>query len=750
MDAQLTGVLERIIFYNEENHFTIGEIRPEKERGLVTVTGSLPGVQCGETLKLGGSWTKHPVHGNQFRITSFKSQLPATVYGIKKYLGSGLIPNVGPKFAEKIVDHFGAETLQIISDESARLREVPGVGKKRAKEIKSAWDEQSSLRDVMMFLQTYGVTTNLCLRLIRMYGNSAKQILQDEPYRVAREIRGIGFRTADKIAVNLGYSNESPPRLEAGLIYALQEKESEGHTCCARTDLEAYAAELLEVEADLLKPRIEALIESSSLVSIEPGDSNAAIAHPEAFGPQQLLQLPVQHRAESSIAGSVNRLLEAPSALPSILVDKAVAWAQEKAGFDFAPEQALGVKSALEAKVSIITGGPGTGKTTILRAIVDILKAKKVKILQAAPTGRAAQRMNEATHAFAQTIHRLLKYDANMGGFASNEDNPLKTDFLIVDEASMLDSKLAAALIRSVPNNTHLLLVGDVHQLPSVGAGNVLQDLILHARKHPQAGLRVTKLEQVFRQGKRSSIVHVAHHILEGQAGAPAVNESLDEVDPRRDLHFLKTEEAEGCVETILKLCRDYLPRWYSKFDVLMDVQVLPPMHKGVGGIHNLNHQLQSTLNGEGRGITLGNNRYQVGDKVIQMRNNYDKNLFNGDLGKITAVNPEAGTLAADFDGVEHDFARTEVIDLQLAYAISIHKSQGSEFPVVIIPLLKQHFVMLQRNLLYTGITRGRKKVFIVGDPAAYSMAVRNREATQRITDLLGKLSRGALEEEKP
>lgn len=733
MQTTLKGVLERIIFYNEENHFTIGELRPEKERGLITITGHLPSVQCGETLSLQGQWTQHPVHGQQFKVEKHTSELPATVYGIRKYLGSGLIPNIGPKYAEKIVDKFGIETLQVISEDSGRLKEVPGVGAKRAKDIKRAWDDQRALRDVMVFLQTYGVSTAQCLRLIRTYGNGAKEVLQNEPYKVAREIRGIGFKTADKIAVNLGYSNESPPRLEAGLLHALQEQESHGHTGYPREKLEAYASELLETGMDRMPPRVDALIDKGELVTTTSG----------------LIQLPNSERAERVIAQSIHRLQSNPSRLPAILIDKAILWAQDKAGFVFAAQQAAGVRAALESKVSIITGGPGTGKTTILRALVDILKAKKVKLHLAAPTGRAAQRMNETTGAYAQTIHRMLKFDAAESTFSTNENHPLKTQFLIVDEASMLDSKLAAALFRSVPDNAHLVLVGDVFQLPSVGAGNVLKDLIHYAHNDTSAhrscaqSVRVTKLETIFRQKFRSNIVTVAHSILKGNAGAPAVVDDLQHIDPQQDLHFIKTDTAEECVDAILELAHRHIPRFFPAMDPLMDVQVLPPMHKGVAGIHNLNLKLQQQLNPNQRGISISATRYQVGDKLIQTRNNYDKGIFNGDLGRVTAVNPEAGTLAAEFDGSVHDFERTELIDLQLAYAISIHKSQGSEFPVVILPLLKQHFVMLQRNLLYTGITRGRKKVFIVGDPVAYAMAVRNHESTQRITDLVQKLTQG-------
>lgn len=724
MAEALTGVLERIVFHNEENHYTIGELKADGHRGGVTVIGNLPGVQCGETLKLSGEWTTHAMHGKQFKIAEFSSQLPASVYGIEKYLGSGQIPKVGPKFAKKIVEKFGADTLRIISEESGRLREIPGVGPKRAKEIKKAWDEQASLRDVMTFLQTYGVGTNLCLRLIRQYGNAAKTILQNDPYRVAREVPGIGFKTADKIAVNLGYSNESPQRIDAGLLFALQELEVDGHTGFPLSGLVKKTAEMLEVVENLVEPRVGELVLGAQLVK-ETG-----------FDSEDFIQLPALRRAEVSIAQAVADLADGASALPPIKIEKAVEWAQERAGFNFAPEQADAVRQALRCKVSILTGGPGTGKTTILRALVDILKAKKVRLTLAAPTGRAAQRMAESTGAMAQTIHRLLKFDHEAGGFHHTDDNRLRTEFMIVDESSMLDSRLAASLLRALPDSAHLLLVGDIHQLPSVGAGCVLSDIIQHIEERPTPKMAVTRLEKIFRQGARSAIVATAHAILHGRAQAPFVVTNVADVDPAQDLHFLAAPDPEDAVKLISSLIRDQLPRWFGWADKFMDIQVLAPMHKGTAGVQRINETLPDVLNAQSRGITYGAYKYRIGDKVIQTRNNYEKGVFNGDLGRVSAVNVEAGTVAVKFDGDEVDYERPELLDLSLAYAITIHKSQGSEFPIVVIPLLKQHFVMLQRNLLYTAITRGRKKVFLVGDPQAYSMAVRNVDSLRRLTGL--------------
>jgi len=717
-ETSLEGVLERIIFFSEETHYCVGEFHTETETGPVTIVGPLPGVQCGETLHLRGRWEQHRRHGNQFRVKSFKSTLPASVHGIRKYLGSGLVPGIGKHFANKIVDHFGEKTLRIISDESARLKDVPGIGKKRAADIKKAWDEQQAVRDVMMFLQTYGVSASQCLRLVKTYGNSARQLLEDEPYRVALEIQGIGFKTADRIAINLGFANDSPQRIDAGILFSLQELEGNGHTGILPDKLQSYASELLEAEPALAAARISALTHDKSLLISEGSP---------------LLQLPATEFAEGKIAAGVHRLLSHDSKLPPIKIEAAVDWAQQRAGFEFAQEQANAVRCCISRKLSIITGGPGTGKTTILRAVVDILRAKKVNLLLASPTGRAARRMAEATGAPAQTIHRLLRFEPTQGRFTANENNPLDCAFLIVDEAGMLDNSLASALFRALPATTQVVLVGDVDQLPSVGAGNVLKDLIQCRRLH------VTRLTKIFRQQEQSSIVSVAHGILAGQPAPPKPVRSVGDLDPGKDLQFIHTPTPDECMEAVTQLCRDFIPTHYQA-DPIMETQVIAPMHKGVAGIANFNKQLQTALNPGQPALQAGSTFFHTGDKVIQTRNNYDKGIFNGDMGRVIALDPAGGNLTADFDGKNIVFEMSEMIDLQPAFAISVHKSQGSEFPIVVLPLLKQHFLLLQRNLLYTALTRGRKKVFIVGDPAAYAMAVRNKESATRRTDLQRKI----------
>lgn len=761
---QLTGVLERIIFSNEENHYTIAEFRAGDGGEKTTIVGVLPGVQCGETLHLKGEWSRHSQHGQQFKIADFKSTLPATVYGIRKYLGSGLVPGIGKVYANKIVDAFGTDTFRTLTEESARLRTVPGIGKKRAMSIKAAWDDQRSFRELYIFLQTYGVTTGQCVKLNKAFGAQAKTVLTTEPYRAAREIDGIGFKTADRIAINLGFANDAPPRLDAGLIYAMETLQEEGHTAIREVDLIAHAAELLETTTERLEARVGALLESRSLVrhwpdeifgasagssvvgGADPGLPRAPSAtgvsdpgYPNPTNPHLpgsgFIQLPILDRAERKIAAVVKRITAVKSGLPPIKIDAAVAWAQEKASIEFAAKQADAVRTALGQKMSILTGGPGTGKTTILRALVDILRAKKVKLHLAAPTGRAAQRLAETTGGFASTIHRLLKFDPAAGRFTTNEDHPLSTDYLVVDEASMLDTRLASALLQAVPAKAHLLLVGDTDQLPSVGAGNVLQDLIASGK------VPVTRLDVIHRQKGQSGIVTTAHAINQGDPSMPPSHPELATIPAWSDLNFIPVESQEDCVRQVVELCRQHIPHAHRWVNPQRDIQVLAPMHRGTAGVANFNARLQEALNPGQAGVKFAAGEFRAGDKIIQLRNNYDKTLFNGDIGTVTAVDAKTSTLTADFDGESHEFERGEFNNLGLAYAISIHKSQGSEYPVVVIPLMKAHFMMLQRNLLYTAITRGKKKVYVVGEPAAYGMAVRNHEAKVRSTHLKQKIA---------
>ncbi|HCJ12058.1 MAG: hypothetical protein A2Y14_00980 [Verrucomicrobia bacterium GWF2_51_19] len=711
----IKGVLERILYMNEENHYTVAELVNDKEK--YTVTGLLPGVQCGETLRAWGTWTDHKRFGKQFKIERFESMLPATVNGIRKYLASGLIHGIGKTYADKIVDTFGEDTLRIISEESGRLQEISGIGKQRAKSIKKSWEEQQSIRNIMIFLQAYGVTTSQCLRLVKTYGQEARTILEQNPYQMANDIRGIGFKTADQIALNLGFPNDGEARILAGLRYCLSEFEARGHTGAAREELEHMTAEVLEVDLKTVEGHFPKLLETQEVLTFD----------------NDFIQSFQAAESENEIAHALNRLLSHPSKLPAIQVDKAVDWGERKAGIVFAPEQRDAVFQGLGSKFSVLTGGPGTGKTTLLRVIVAILQAKDVYIQLAAPTGRAAQRMKESTGLEAQTIHRLLKFDPLLGHFVHDEETPLSGDFIIVDEVSMLDIHLASALLKAIPDHAHVLFVGDVDQLPSIGPGTVLKDLI-ESQKVP-----VTRLSHIFRQGKRSTIVTVAHNILQGTAALPNCVKGVDEIDPDKDFTFVQCNDPEDCVKKVHKLCGECIPAWYKVG--YMDYQVLAPIHKGTGGIENFNTLLQSTLNTSHPDPIVGPQKFRVADKIIQTRNNYEKNVFNGDIGQIGHIDIEKKSLRANFDKAQAEFDLSDITDLSLAYAISIHKSQGSEFPIVVIPLLKQHFILLQRNLLYTAVTRGRHRVFIVGELEAYRIALSKKESFLRKTTLQRRLN---------
>lgn len=709
MSETVKAVLERIVYRHEETFFAILLMRSAD--GTFTACGKVPGVNCGETLTLIGRWTEHPKFGRQFEIESFSAVLPADVSGIRKYLGSGMVHGIGKIYADKIVDYFGADTLDIISTESARLLEVPGIGAVRAKSIKAAWDEQYALRDIMIFLQTYDISNALCLRLYRKYGQEAKQILQTDPYRVAREVEGIGFKTADKIAQNIGIPSNHISRIDAGILHIFSEIATQGHTAYPMKEFLGLVQPLLAIGSDKIESRLKTLI-SFGRIRLLQGD---------------LVQLEYMASCEAQIVELLKNLRSGKSSLPPIYVEGAIAWAQKREGFPLAEEQVTALQNALVQKLSIITGGPGTGKTTILRALVAILKAKNVRIGLAAPTGRAAQKMTETTGCEAKTIHRLLQYNPQTGGFLHDRDNPLALDFIIIDETSMIDTRLAVSLLMAIPPEAHVLLVGDHDQLPSVGAGNILADFI------GSGFFSVTCLVTIFRQGRHSEITQWAHRIIHEDLETLPNVVTLEQWDPERDFTFIVAEGPEDCVAKIEQLCTVLLPKRY-RINPINDIQVLVPLHRGSAGIDALNDRLQQRFFQKENQLPWC--RFRLGDKVIQLRNNYDKNIFNGDLGRIIHVNPTDETLTVDFGGEQVLLAKNELGDLALAYAISIHKSQGSEFPIVIMPMLTQHYVMLQRNLLYTAVTRGRNKVFLVGDPKAYRIAVSHQQSTSRITGL--------------
>ncbi len=723
----LKGTVERITYYNDENGYTVLRMKPEQLRfgaardGTVTVVGTLPELQPGESVSFEGDWVTDSRYGKQFRAESVRQTVPATVEGMRRYLGSGLIKGIGPKTAEKIVDHFGLDTIDMLDRDPDRLLEVPDIGPKRTNMIKGAWAEQQAVKEVMLFLQGHKMSTGLAIKIYKQYGDDAIAMVQENPYRLARDIWGIGFLTADKIARDMGLPADSPHRMAAGVVYALNEATNDGHVYVPRNEMIVQAAELLRLEgaADGIEAAIDRL-HGAGDVQIDylpSGDQTVEI---------EAVYLPPLYYAE---VGSVKRLqlmLDAPdSRLPDL---QHVHWGPFLASLmgesrvRLTDQQTSAVQQALTSKVSILTGGPGTGKTTTLRTVIAGLLTTKHSFLLCSPTGRAAKRLSEATGQPAQTIHRLLGYSP-ADGFTQNEENPLNTDMVIVDEASMIDLSLFYNLLKAIAPNTHLLLVGDVDQLPSVGAGDVLRDVI-------RSGVvPVTRLEAIFRQEGGSMIIRNAHRINQGQQ--PDTRNESD------DFFFFGADEPEAAAELVVDIVQNRLP---ARFDVdpLDDVQVLVPMYRGRAGVDALNQSLQEKLNPPGRRAErrLMGRLFRVGDKVMQTRNNYDKEVYNGDIGRVYSFDFEEQSMMVRIDGrtVPYDFSECD--ELVHAYAISVHKSQGSEYPVVVMPLLTQHYMMLQRNLLYTAITRARQKVVLVGTRKAIAIAVRNDKIAQRYSGL--------------
>jgi exodeoxyribonuclease V alpha subunit len=634
--------------------------------------------------------------------------------GIKRYLGSGLIKGIGDAFADRIVEKFGERTFEIIDTFSARLREVDGIGPERAKRIKDAWTAQKSVRDIMIFLQGYGIGSSHAAKIYKQYGENAMAVVQENPYRLAKDISGIGFRTADGIASKMGIERDSIHRLKAGVVHALDRATDDGDTCLPREKLIEAARDLLEVEIAPIEKAIEQLSVGGEVV-IE----------------DDYVYLARLCRAERGVATKIHELRWAPLTLPAIDFEKALTWVQQKTRVALAAAQRNAIQTALTSKISVITGGPGVGKTTIVNSIVKILRAKNGKVLLAAPTGRAAKRMSEATGAPAQTIHRLLKFEPHEGGFTHNERNPLDGDMIIIDETSMLDIPLAYHLLKAIPLTASVVFVGDVDQLPSVGPGNFLRDVIDSDR------VPVVRLTEIFRQAKNSFIITNAHLVNEGKM--PVLDAQQE-----ADFFFIEEEQPEKVLATIKALCGERVPKKFG-FDPMRDVQVLTPMHKGLCGSENLNRELQTTLNPSGPNVQRWGRTYRVGDRVMQIRNNYDKDVFNGDLGRVKRIDLIEQQVIVEIDEREIPYEFTDMDELLPAYAISVHKSQGNEYPCVIVPLLTQHFVLLQRNLLYTAITRGKKLVILIGSKKALAIAIRNNKTAARYSRLKERL-RGTIQ----
>ncbi len=727
MPTTLTGQIKRITFANDETGFTIASVKVDGRPESVTVVGALMAPQPGEILDMRGEWSNHPRFGRQFKVLDYKTRVPATVYGIRKYLGSGMIKGLGPVMADRIVDKFGKKTLEIVDSDIQRLAEVEGIGQKRIEMIARAWDAHSEIRDVMLFLQSHGVSSGYAAKIFKQYGNQAITMVKKNPYRLAGDISGIGFLTADRIAAKLGFDRESQLRVAAGILYVLHELSGDGHVCYPYEPLISKCCEVLDVGREPLKQALGKLALDQNIV-IE--DINESID--DFKENQKAVYLTRLYVSEIGIARRLLALVEAARSVRDMDANRAIDWVQHRLSITLAAKQRRAVLRALEDKVMVITGGPGTGKTTIINAILKIFAELKARIMLAAPTGRAAKRMSEATGLEARTIHRLLEFSLQKGGFQRDKDRPLDCDILVIDEASMIDTLLMYHLLEAVPVSATFILVGDIHQLPSVGPGNVLNDIMA------SAVVPVVTLDKIFRQAQSSQIVVNAHKI---NAGEVPTTHATRATDAQTDFYFIEQEDPEKVLDIILELCKKRIPQHFG-FDPLDEIQVLTPMHRGSLGAGNLNQQLQAALNpGEG-GVTRGERTYRVNDKVMQIRNNYDKDVFNGDIGRITAIAWESREVTVTIDGREVVYDFGDLDEIVPAYAVSVHKSQGSEYPAVIVPIVTQHYILLQRNLIYTAVTRGKKLVVIVGTRKALAIGVNNNKPRQRYTRLKYRLNR--------
>ena len=673
---QLRGEVERLVYSSEESGFTICRLVVPGRGDLVTVAGTMPGIQPGERLHLRGRWINHPVHGYQFRAESYSSELPASANAVRRYLASSLMKGIGPVLAGRLVDCFGDETLRVIDEQPERLTEAPGVGPRRVESIRRGWEEQQEIRGVMLFLQGHGVSAAYSTRIYKTYGQDAVKVVRENPYRLAQDVRGIGFITADKIARQMGIDEHSPHRAQAALEHLLLERADEGHV----------------------------------------------------FTPDEAVFLRGLYLAERAVADSIRALVASPGQRREFDAPAAVDWASRRMGIELTEEQRQAVHEAVTRKVFVLTGGPGTGKTTILRAVISVLEALGQRVALAAPTGRAAKRLGEAAGQEAQTLHRLLEFKPGEGRYGRDAERPLDADAVVVDETSMLDIVLCHHLLQAVPRHASVLFVGDANQLPSVGPGKFLGDIL------ESGAVPFHRLERIFRQGERSGIVEAAHRVNQGRLPFLSSGDSL------RDFYFVEAEEPEAAANAVVRICAERIPARFG-LRPIRDVQVLCPMNRGAVGVHQLNDKLREALNPAGTEVTRFGRTFRVADRVLQSVNNYDKDVFNGDLGWVTGVDHAAGRVTVNFEetGVDYDFS--ELDELQPSFAMTVHRAQGSEFPAVVVPVLTQHYPMLQRNLLYTAITRGRRLVVVVGSRRALAMAARNDRPGERNSMLKARLS---------
>ncbi len=721
----LKGQIERITYTNDDNGYTIAKVKVQGQRELVTVVGNLIAPNPGEIIHMQGEWTSHPKYGEQFKIVQYESSVPATAYGIQKYLGSGLIKGIGPVMARRIVQRFGGATLEIIEKEIDRLAEVSGIGKKRIGTIAKAWEDQKEVREVMIFLQAHGVSPGFAAKIFKQYGNRSIAVVSRNPFRLAADIFGIGFVTADRISEKLGIARDAEIRVQAGILYVLQQLSDDGHVFYPYEPLVEKCREILDVGREVVVKAFGAIALEKKIVVEDLNDDVADFRENN-----KAVYLAGFYASETGIAARLKTLLRAPKSIRAIDSARAVEWVQGRLSIALAPKQVEAIRCAAECKVMVITGGPGTGKTTIVQAILKIFSRLGTRIMLAAPTGRAARRMSEATGHEARTIHRLLEFSIQKGGFQRTDEHPLECDLLIVDEASMIDTLLMHHLLKAVPAGATFILVGDANQLPSVGPGNVLGDVI------GSGAVPSVELKEIFRQAEASLIIVNAHRINNGLFPFPRPSGHALE-----DFYFIEQEDPAEVLKTVVDLTKERIPKRFG-LDPIEEIQVITPMHKGMVGTANLNQELQRVLNPAEESITRGSRAFRLQDKVMQIRNNYDKEVFNGDIGRIVKMDLENQELLIAFEGRRVPYDYSDLDEIVLAYAVSVHKSQGSEYPAVIIPILTQHYLLLQRNLIYTAVTRGRKLVVLVGTRKALAIAIGNVRPQERYTRLRERLSR--------
>lgn len=700
----LKGIVERITYSNPENGFSVLRLKVENEAELITVVGSLASINPGTQLILKGSWKNDPKFGRQFLVESYKEELPSTLTGIEKYLGSGLIKGIGPVYAKKIIKEFGMDTIDIIEKDPKRLFQIEGIGKKRLEMIIRGWDEQKEIKNVMIFLQSHGVSTTFAVKIFKRYGKKSVKLLKENPYRLAEDIWGIGFKSADKIAGNMGFEAYSYARCQSGFLHILNEATNLGHCYLTKDELIEESLKLLETDQASIEEHLDRAIKDESLIM-----------------DQSCVYIPAMLYSEIALSKRIKEVINAPSVLTFSDTDAVIARLEKEEKIIYDDIQKDAIKKAAQAKFMVLTGGPGTGKTTTTLGMIKVFEAMNARVILAAPTGRAAKRLSEASRMEAKTIHRLLEYKPGEG-YKKNSENPLEGDVLIIDESSMIDLLLMHNLLKALPLHMKVFLVGDVDQLPSVGAGNVLKDIISSGR------VDVVKLERIFRQAQDSQIISNAHRINKGL---------FPELKTGRqsDFFFIEEEDPEKVLAVISELCTKRLPRYY-KVDPINDIQVLTPMQRGNTGAMNLNTVLQKSLNKNTRGLEYAGRSYYLGDKVMQIKNNYDKGVFNGDIGVISHINQEEKIIRVFFDNMHISYELDEMNELVLAYATTVHKSQGSEYRIVVAPLTTQHYMMLQRNLLYTCVTRAKEIMVLVGTKKALFLAIKNNKISKRNTRL--------------